>query len=384
MRRLGHILISFILYLTAMPLQAQSSCSIVPNLPFYSDHLRASAEKTDTITLRFIGDVMLHSAQLQNSRTKEGTWDFSSYLEDIKDELSEADLAVANMEFTLGGEPYSGYPAFSSPDAYANYVVDCGIDVLLTANNHILDKGIKGLRRTLSYYESLERSRNIIYTGCSMPEDKDRYPLLVMVKGVKVAIVNFTYGTNVGGETKDSPIVFRQDEKSILAALKRAKEADADIIIALPHWGQEYQLKHSRSQEKWAHFLAENGADVIIGAHPHVVQDHEVITSSDGREVPVYYSMGNAVSNMSAVNTQLELMVTVRLTKKYPGDCKLLEVSHDYLWCSRPGFLCSSFKTIKVTDYLGKRGLWRIHSEYDKMKETYTRLHEEDHYIRRD
>ena len=107
--------------------------------------------------------------------------------------------------------------------------------------------------------------------------------------------------------------------------------------MACPHWGEEYKLSHSPKQERWARFLAENGADVIIGHHPHVVQDRDTLVCRDGRRVPVCYSIGNAVSNMSAANTQRELMVTLELTGKFGQGWKLEKMECIPMWCHRPG-----------------------------------------------
>lgn len=289
---------------------------------------RTLPEKTDSITLRFIGDVMMHRQQLELASDGRGGFDFSSYFSEIRELLEGADLCVANMEFSLGGEPYSGYPCFSAPDAYADYVADCGVDVFLTANNHILDRGLKGLERTLAVYDRMRDERGIQHTGCG------GHALMLPVKGCLVAIVNFTYGTNVrpgGGDP-----VNRMDEESIGAMLREAREAGADLIVACPHWGEEYKLHHSPGQEKWARFLAENGADAIIGHHPHVVQDRDTLVCKDGRRVPVCYSIGNAVSNMSAPNTQLELMVSLKAGGNRRLGWKLTGMETLRLWCRRP------------------------------------------------
>ena len=314
----------------------------------------------DTVTIRFIGDVMLHTGQIEAARRRAalrnrtdslGTtstalaspspgFDFTPFLDSIAPDLRAADLAIAGMEFTLGGEPYTGYPQFSAPDCYAEYLADCGIDIFLTANNHIWDRGLAGFRRTMRVCDSLEAAGRIRHTGCRSTLDSDPHnPLIVRVKDQTIAIVNFTYGTNLG----TSSLVRRQVRDSVGLQLAAARERGADFVIACPHWGIEYDLHHSPSQESWAQFLADGGADLIVGAHPHVVQDSAILRASDGRLVPVYYSIGNAVSNMSAPNTQDELMVTARISEG-----KLVSVSHDRLRCTRPGQLTDSFATIKV------------------------------------
>lgn len=319
--------------------------------------------KSDTVSVIFIGDVMLHSRQMN--------YPYKPFLEGIKSRLSEADIAIANMEFTLGGKPYSGYPAFSAPDEYAHYVADCGIDIFLTANNHILDKGKSGVERTLKIYDQMEEDGLIRHTGTNagIEDKKSRYPLIINRHGIRIAFVNFTYGTNVPGSGYEWPSVNRINKDDIKAAVTRAKEKKADFIVALPHWGEEYKLKHNSSQESLAKWLIDEGVDAVIGSHPHVVQDSCIIDGS-----PVFYSIGNAVSNMSASNTQLELAVTLRFVRDSNGDCKMLDSEVTYLWCSLPGMFKENYATIAVSDYVGKRDVWANPADYDKMMSTYRRV----------
>ena len=325
----------------------------------------------DTVSVVFIGDVMMHARQIDS--------DYGPFLSKLSPRFQKADLAVANMEFTLAGEPYSGYPAFSAPDHYAEYIYNQGIDLFLTANNHILDKGSAGLERTLSVYKKMEAEGKIRFTGTADTPARDTtcYPLILNIKGIRLAFINFTYGTNAGG-SREWPKVNRMKKSSILPALERAERRKADYIIALPHWGEEYQLHHSESQEEMARWLAENGVDVIIGAHPHVIQDYDVLQVKDKngkeRKVPVFYSIGNAVSNMSAENTRLELMVELKFTRDVENETGFLEPEAEYMWCTLPGRLTGSYCTIFVKDYLGKRGQWKTASDYDNMISTYQRI----------
>lgn len=330
-------------------------------------------DATDTLTVRIIGDVMLHTRQIETAHRADGAFDFSPFLSGISEQLRSADLAIAGMEFTLAGKPYTGYPSFSAPDSYADYVADCGVDVFLTANNHILDKGPRGLERTLRYYGDMENVGTVRYTGCEMPGDTLRNPLILRVKGVKIAIVNCTYGTNAGGEIAGGARVVRMDAGAVSSMITRARAAGADIVLVCPHWGAEYTLSHGREQEHWARRMADWGADVIVGAHPHVVQDWEVIETSDGRRVPVYYSVGNAVSNMSARNTQLGLMVEVRISRDALGNVALAGTSGEWIWCTLPGDLSRSYQVIPV-DGCPAREDWLRPAAYDKMLSTCSRI----------
>lgn len=351
----------------------------------------------DTVRICIIGDMMQHTLQLEaayaeyrrahpddvNCRAdKAGNYQYTISLAGIADDLRDADLSIANAEFSLGGPPFSGYPTFSTPETYPDYMASCGIDVFLTANNHILDKGYKGLRRTLAYYDEMEGKGLVRHTGCSLDKEDDlrRNPLFVRLKGIKLAIINCTYGANFPIDDGFPKVNRLSDRDSLSACLTRAREEGADLILVIPHWGGEYVLRHGKSQAADARWLAANGADVIVGAHPHVVQDYQEITVGEGsaeRKVPVYYSIGNAHSNMSAANTQLELMVTVTAVRFPDGSVTLAGTDYDWLWCSRPGFLDFTYTTIKVKDYLGHRDRWRNKSDYDKMVATLERVSSE-------
>ena len=327
------------------------------------------APASDTVNICIIGDVMMHSKQIDEAAKDNGKYDFSSYFKHIAKDIHGADISIANMEFTLAGEPYSGYPCFSAPDELAGYLADCGFDVFLTANNHILDKGTAGLKRTLDIYRRLGTSHGILTTGCAeSPEEMQATsPLKICSKGISINILNLTYGTNVGAGAGWYAVNRLTDKESILKALDRCHEDDVTLVV--PHWGEEYTLKHSSGQESTARWLIDNGADLIIGAHPHVIQDTQNI---DG--VHVAYSLGNAVSNMSAANTQLGLMAMISIVRHHNGKIELLPPQYKYLWCSRPGGFCSQYTVLPVSRFIGTRGSWQGPWEYDKMMATYERV----------
>ena len=353
----------------------------------YEDFADFSFRK-DTVSIVLIGDVMMHGPQSKDafrlySESHPGAnpnnsahYDFSTFFMHLKDRFQAADLAICNMEFPLAGAPYTGYPAFSAPDSYADYIVSCGFDVLLAANNHILDKGSAGLRRTIRTYDAIEASSEVVYTGISKDsaDDDARYPAIVIVKGVKIAILNFTYGTNAGSDSR-WPKVNLTHKDDILKAIGRAKEQNADLIIAIPHWGTEYQQRHSAQQGDLARWMAARGVDLIVGHHPHVVQDFELITVTrdDGEihQVPVLYSLGNAVSNQNDLITRLEAMAEFKVAV-HGMDKKLLpEPEITFLWCTKPRMVEDSYSVLPVKDFIEKKDEWRIQSDYTNMVETY-------------
>ena len=351
----------------------------------FLNHRHKRPYPADTVTVVIAGDIMLHSAQIENCHDRyaasdpgadpdeSSAYDFSPCLAGIRDILESADLCIANMEFTLAGPPYSGYPAFCAPDSFAGYVADCGVDIFLTANNHILDKGDRGAARTLEVYWRM-RERGILDTGCfadSLSLEAG-YPLIVDVKGLKIALVNFTYGTNVP-PGNGFPKVCRMDREEIASAMEKARET-ADIIIALPHWGIEYDLKHSDEQYRMAEFLVRRGADAIVGSHPHVVQDTGRMMALDGDHVPVIYSLGNLISNMSAANTQTGLVVTLPIVRHPDGRATVCPPEYTFTWCSLPGKLTDAHVTVPIEKYEDRRDEWNDPSDYDRMITTFNRI----------
>ena len=310
--------------------------------------------KTDTVTFFAVGDIMAHGAVVK-SALQHG---YSTFFKYIQDKIEGADVAIGNMEFPLAGKPYTGYPAFSGPDEYADYLWGIGMDVLLTSNNHILDKGSAGLERTIRVLDRKE----ILYTGIAETPQRDSLlnPLILNVRGLKIAIVNFTYGTNLGAE-KSWPKVYYMRKESLEPVMRRAREK-ADLVLVFPHWGIEYDRKHSGDQELWARWLISQGADAVIGHHPHVVQDTQVI---DG--VPVVYSLGNALSNQNDLPARLEACVTLKVVVRWGEAPEVLQPKLELLWCTKPGMVEDSYSAVPITL---PDSFWRDKKDYEKMKAT--------------
>ncbi len=334
----------------------------------------------DTLKINIIGDVMMHQRQIDVAKRPDGTYDFSTYFEHMEEDFKNDDLTIANMEFTLGGKPYKGYPAFSAPDNYPDYAADMGIDIFLTANNHILDKGVAGLKRTLNRYDQMQAEGRIMHTGCCLDKDdfEEKNPLILVKDGVKLAVINFTYGTN-SPISVDYPHINKMAEKDLIKkSIDKARESKVDIIIAIPHWGAEYALKHGSDQGKMARWLAENGVDVIVGAHTHCVEDREMIEVRQGdgtvRKVPVYYSVGNAIHNMDHNMCQLEIMVTLSIEHDINGSVRLLEPHHTWLWCSHDNSFTDNYALLKYDEFVGHRELWKTPADYDKMVSEYKKI----------
>ena len=347
-------------------------------------------DAADTVSLYFVGDVMSHGAMMRSagamyrgdSTDPHERFDFSCFFRPLESDIAGADIAVCNMEFPLAGPPFLGYPSFSGPDSYPFYLARTGFDVLTLGNNHILDQGDAGLERTIKVLGPLERETGARYTGVSSdPEDEAlRYPLVLEVRGIRIAFINFTYGTN-GGSCQAFPKVNRMRRDDIRKAILRAKDNEADFIVALPHWGTEYAPRHSEDQESLARWMVEEGVDLIVGSHPHVPQDTSIIAGT-----PVIYSLGNAVSNQNDLPARLELSARVKIVVPARREPFLMTPELDFLWCTKPGMIEPSYTVVKVREVLGKKELWKVPEDYEKMEKTYyetqnkTGLHEKNHH----
>ena len=265
------------------------------------------------VDLLFAGDIMQHEAQLKMARQSNGEYSFSYCFRHIKEFVRSADISVANLETTIGKSGYSGYPSFCAPDSFLYAVKDAGFKVLLFANNHCMDKGKRGALHTLDMLDSLQIAHCGVYRNAK--EREERYPLIVEEKGVRVAILNYTYSTN--GREIPSPMVVNLINKEIIARdIQSAREKRADAIIACMHWGDEYVSLPPQRVKELGDWLIEQGVDHIIGNHPHVVQPLEIRESSTtpDRNV-VAYSTGNLVSNMSLRRTDGGMMIAMKLMK---------------------------------------------------------------------
>lgn len=289
-----------------------------------------------TASLYFAGDAMQHTAQIESAKSADSTYLYDNCFMYVKEDISKANLAVCNLEVSLGGAPYTGYPQFSAPDEFAKALGDAGFDILLTANNHCLDRGNKGLIRTLDVLDSLGIAH--IGTYRNQSERDSLYPHITTVNNIKFAILNYTYGTN-GIPVRPPCIVNLIDTIQILTDINKARKEQADVIITCIHWGDEYILKQNRQQEELADWLIENGVDHIIGGHPHVIQPVEIRKDKNGyKHHFIAYSLGNYISNMSARNTDIGLTATLTFSK-IALTTLLTDIDTDTIRTDRNGFI---------------------------------------------
>ncbi|MBK7214842.1 MAG: CapA family protein [Bacteroidales bacterium] len=286
------------------------------------------------ISLIFMGDIMQHMPQVESAWNDSlGKYIYDSCFQYVRPLIESYDLAIANLETTLAGKPYSGYPAFSSPDDLVNGLISAGIDILGTANNHCCDRGGKGVKRTSWMLDSL----GIMHMGTYATETewKERTPLIVEQKGFKLAFLNYTYGTN-GIPVPEGTVVNLIDKNKISEDLKKAKSMNPDAVFIFIHWGEEYQREPNAYQKDIAEFCFLNGADYIIGSHPHVIQKMEwQKPDSLHSQRLVAWSLGNYVSNQRKRYTDGGAMFDITLVKEN-GRTRIKDAGYHLTWVYNP------------------------------------------------
>lgn len=290
---------------------------------------------SNDVELLFAGDAMQHQAQIDAARRPDGTYDYSDCFSDISRYVKSADLAIVNLETPVGDSgPYSGYPCFFAPASFVDALADAGFDIFLTANNHTLDRRAKGLRSTIKELNA----RCIYHLGTYNHEDEraKALPLILTVKGIHIGFLNYTYGTN-GITLRSDAVVDYIDPQKIRADIAATRAAGAEIICAAMHWGNEYQLLPNPTQRNLADSLRSWGADLIIGAHPHVIQPMEMRADTTGRKTLVVYSLGNLISNMRTRDTRGGALATVTLRRDTLGRARVDTAAYTLTFTLPPG-----------------------------------------------
>ena len=289
------------------------------------------------ISLLMVGDILLHTPVEKSAKREDGSYSYDAIFENTKDLISAADLALVNQEVILGGTELgiSGYPAFNAPYEVGNDLVEAGFDVICHATNHAMDKGKQGVTNCLDFWE--ENHPDIQILGLHDAADD---PLYVYEKdGMRIAFLNYTYGTNGISLPSDMPYAVDLLQKDKVISDIQYAESVADFTVVCPHWGTEYRLTPDASQEKWTNIFLENGVDLVIGTHPHVIEPVEMITDEEtGHSMLVYYSLGNFVnwtgsSGDGIANRMVGGMAQVTLSRGEDGSVAISDYGITALVC---------------------------------------------------
>jgi len=312
----------------------QSPSNVVKEHVVCQDTLIAD---TCSITFSFIGDLMCHSPQFNNARQPNGSYDFTPSFAEIAPYLAWADFTIGNLETTCAGTKrvYGGYPAFNTPDEFVTAIKNAGVDFLVTSNNHSMDTGEDGLLRTIDVI----KKNKLGYTGTHVSRH-DRDSIRVLRKnGIATAVLNYTYGTN-GAYPLDTHRYMLNVADSALVTndIKRARDQGCDVVIVFYHWGEENKAEPTTYQKTMAKWATEAGADLIIGAHPHVIGSVNYFQPAQNSKVSeglIAWSLGNFISNQYWRYTDAGVILNVSITKLPNGKLILGQPKYVPTWVYR-------------------------------------------------
>lgn len=262
------------------------------------------AKPTDTkVNIIAVGDNLIHNTLIDAGKQDDGSLDYNSFYENISGYVKAADIACINQETMLGGPDYEylGYPCFNTPWEVGEAAINAGFDVFTCATNHSLDvQKFSGIEGECKFFD---QHPEVTHIGTNDTEEDYNNIVYYEKNGIKFALLNYTYGTNGISIPEDRPwCVNMLDEEKVTADLKKARAA-ADCVIVFPHWGTENSHEISEQQRKYVKIFSDNGVDIVIGTHPHVLQPVEWVTNEEtGKKMIVYYSIGNFISHQTNLN----------------------------------------------------------------------------------
>lgn len=282
-----------------------------------------------TVNIKAVGDNLIHSPIYNSCKTEDG-FNFDGLYENISPVMKEADIAAINQEtiFVESVAALSGYPAFGTPQQVGESIVRAGFNLITHATNHTYDKGYDALLHTMGFWS---KQKNVTVLGINGSEEKQQTIDIWEKDSLSIAMLNFTYGLN-GYRLPESKkyLVNILDGGSLNEKLIKDAEEKADITVVFVHFGTEYTHTPTKKQKEDIEFLVKNGADIIIGTHPHVIQPVAEHIAENGNKAIVFYSLGNFISNQSGVEKILGAMADVTISKEngktFVEDYKILPI----------------------------------------------------------
>ncbi len=274
-----------------------------------------SAPVVTTADIVAVGDNLFHTKLYESGMNDSGEWNYDHVYEHMIPYIQEADLAFIDQETVLtpNHDEISSYPSFATPQEVGDAVVKAGFDVIETATNHIDDFGLDLIKEELQYWETKHPEVTVI--GTNATEEERDVIKTVTVNDITIALLDYTYGTNNCLATgKDAYIINTFDKEQVAADIKRAKEV-SDCVIFVAHWGKEEDPVPSEYEKQWATFLMQQGVDVCIGGHPHILQPYGTLSDDQGNEMLIFYSLGNFASTQQDMTGLLGGMAKFTLEK---------------------------------------------------------------------
>lgn len=329
-----------------------------------------------TAHIRVLGDVMFHQEQLDMARQSDGTYDFSLQFKYIASSIGAADYTIANLETTVGkygDRDYSGYPQFNTPEVVLETLKSCGIDFFTLANNHMLDRWFDGMKNTVSLVDQY----GFDHVGAYRTQQERNTPVICDVNGIKIGFIAYTHTTNTMENYCDEaakqygvPYLYKSDIEADVQALK---DAGAEVIIALPHWGEENTYIPDDTQKKYAKKLAAAGVDIILGSHSHMVEPmltyEGVDADGNQRQVFCIYSMGNFISAMTMKRTDNGIILDFTIVEQADGSFRVEDIGYVPIYVWKHG---SQLTVLPILKYTGEnRPDVMTDDQYNRMVESY-------------
>lgn len=314
-----------------------TGCSTVPTLSSSPSKITSAPQEplttsksqphhTEELTLVATGDILMHNTQIWGGEQLDGSYNFDSFFSPVAHLIKAGDYASTNFEAPMAGPDsgYTGYPLFNSPDAIAETFKKSGFDLIVTANNHILDRGYKGALRTLEVLQNA----SLDIQGCFSNLEAQSTPLIKTIRDINVGYIAYTYGVNGIPIPNNAPyLVNIIDHDKIIADIATLRPM-VDVLVLVLHWGEEYRQHPTEQQKELAQKFLEAGADVILGSHPHVIQPMEV-KKINGQNKFVIYSMGNFISAQNGLERNSGLVLNLKFSKDFDSKItKLTNVSY--------------------------------------------------------
>jgi poly-gamma-glutamate synthesis protein (capsule biosynthesis protein) len=277
---------------------------IIASLLFTASSSPVSAANTNDVNIIMVGDILLHSPVEEAAVNESGEYNFDFIFDRTRKDISTADIAIVNQEVIIGGEELgiSGYPNFNAPYQIGDALVKTGFDVVCHGTNHALDRGKKGIVNSCNYWKKTHPEITVV--GINQTESEYSNINIIKKNDIRIAILNYTYGTNGIKAPSDMPHAVDTLEVSKVKSDLAYAEQNADFTIVCPHWGTEYVLNPDSYQKEWTKRFRKYGADLVIGTHPHVIEPVEMLEDSiagisnnkGNGDMLVYYSLGNFVN----------------------------------------------------------------------------------------
>ena len=327
-----------------------------------------------TISISVVGDLMCHSPQFEYAKVGKDSFDFSPVYRNVKKYLESSDFTFGNLETVTAGKEnggYTGYPKFNTPASYISALKEIGFDLLVTANNHSLDRSEKGILKTIDEINS----RNLNYVG-TFKSQQDRDSIRIFdIKGIKIAVLAYSYGTNGNPIPKDKNYLINLIDYNLIEKdIQSAKTNGAELVLVHFHFGEEYKREPVQFQKDVVNKTIELGADIIIGGHPHVLQPVNFYKTNNAKLDSgfVAYSMGNFFSNQQARYKDAGTILTINIKKDFiKNRIDISKVNYLPTWVFKGSTTNGNEYVIMPSTNISDTTISLSKSEFDKMNQAF-------------